>query len=569
MLQAWKTQNPRSIAFAVLRVPILIALPLLMALIPKLILDCMAEHASYKYFAFTVLTMSLAIVALRWLDPFLQSKLNWAAQQFRISATIKTMHKLLTMDYPILEHPKTKLKIEAARQFAFVGRFSESQQFYEITTQLAANSFGILSYIILLCAIHPLLLLVLVATGAVELLLLKRRSRIRSQFWTGVEKINAQLDDISQAVSDARTGKDVRIYQVGYWFSRLFNKFLCSLVKLNGRYIRQSLNVNALQGLSLLLREGIAFGFIFYFAWNGKISVADFVFYASIVSGFSAWLSGVSNQLGRLLAICGSCGRFREFMDLPDTRNNVQNSDMIKFCGISFAYPGSQTETLKDITLTIQPNERIALVGENGAGKTTLIKLLCGFYQPTQGNISVNIQNISAIFQDAVILPMRVKDNIAFGADIDEARLEKAMRDAGIWEKVRSLPLGIESNMVSQVYDDAAGFSGGELQRLLLARALYRDASVLLLDEPTAALDPLAERRLYQAYDKFTAGKTVVFVSHRLASTQFCDRIVFIQDGQITEQGTHEELMRFRGAYWRMFEVQRAEYRGGEAVANA
>lgn len=231
-------------------------------------------------------------------------------------------------------------------------------------------------------------------------------------------------------------------------------------------------------------------------------------------------------------------------------------------------------EMFHDFNLTIRKGEKLAIVGLNGAGKTTLVKLLCGLYNPTSGvilaggrpigdyNIDEYHSLFSAVFQDITILPMTVRQNIACQLDdIDESRLSDAMQVSGFCDVVGQMENGADTYLVQGLYPGGIDLSGGETQKLALARALYRDGKFLILDEPTAALDPIAESAVYEQYNNIAAGKTSVFISHRLASTRFCDRIIFIEDGRIAEEGTHDDLMAKRGKYYDLFEVQSHYYR--------
>ena len=223
----------------------------------------------------------------------------------------------------------------------------------------------------------------------------------------------------------------------------------------------------------------------------------------------------------------------------------------------------------------IRPGEKIALVGVNGAGKTTLVKLLCGLYRPTSGTVyldGVDMASIdpaslwrefSVVFQDCFPFSFTVADNVTCAAgekDVDPARLTACLAQADLAEKVASLPHGAATYLGQDVDPEGVSLSGGETQRLMLARALYKGAPVVLLDEPTAALDPLAERQMYERYDELTHGRTSVFISHRLSSTRFCERILFLEGGRVTEQGTHDELMAAGGGYARMFDTQARYY---------
>ena len=241
---------------------------------------------------------------------------------------------------------------------------------------------------------------------------------------------------------------------------------------------------------------------------------------------------------------------------------------------VSFKYPGSEKYILKNVNLTLHAGEKLAVVGLNGAGKTTIVKLLCGFYDPTEGRVTLNGTDIrelrrrdyykmfSAVFQSFSLLASTVAANVAQSEDdIDMQRVRDCAAMAGLTEKIESLPQGYDTLMNRDVYEDAIMLSGGETQRLMLARALYKNSPIIMLDEPTAALDPIAEAELYEKYGDMTSGKSSVYISHRLASTRFCDRILFIEDGGIAEQGTHDELLAKGGRYAELFEVQSRYYK--------
>ena len=316
----------------------------------------------------------------------------------------------------------------------------------------------------------------------------------------------------------------------------------------------------------------------------------QFVLYFAAISGFATYIGHIMTAWNEMHAASLVVCDFREYLDLPDgdgigtarAEDHLGRAPEITFDHVSFWYDGAKKDTLHDISLTIRPGERLALVGMNGAGKTTLVKLLCGLYTPTLGEIRIDgapvgdfrrddyYRLFSPVFQDVQTAFFSLAETVAgdFGDRIDRSRAEDCMRRVGLGKRLDSLPHGIDTCLDKQVNKDGIELSGGEAQKLMMARALYKNAPILVLDEPTAALDPIAENEIYLQYRDMTEDKTALFISHRLASTRFCDRILFLQDGEITEEGTHEELMGCGGAYAKLYEIQscwyREDYKGGE-----
>lgn len=305
--------------------------------------------------------------------------------------------------------------------------------------------------------------------------------------------------------------------------------------------------------------------------------------YLSVVTGFSAWLGNIFSQLSSLNQINLKINYFRSYLEYPETfnRNNSLISPVndcpkvIELKNVSYRYEGAEHDTLQNINLKIIPGEHIAVVGLNGAGKTTLVKLICGLIDPTEGQVlydGVDVRKynrvefyrlFSAVFQQFSILPVTIAEIVAETVleNTDEDRVKRCLTVAGLWEKIEQLPNSVNSQFGKTIYDDGIEFSGGEIQKLLLARAMYKSAPVMLLDEPTAALDPIAESMLYENYNQISSQKTTVFVSHRLASTSFCDRILLIENGRICEEGNHNELLKQNGKYSMLFEMQAKYYR--------
>jgi len=336
----------------------------------------------------------------------------------------------------------------------------------------------------------------------------------------------------------------------------------------------------------ILLRDGASYAFLIWLVLAGRMSLGEFIFVFAAIGALAGWASGILTAASDLTKACSEIGDVLTELAYPDRMNtgpgialpsNVDMPPSIELRGVGYTYPEAEKPALKNINIRVSAGERIAVVGANGAGKTTLVKIICGLFSPTEGEILLNGQPASAynrdeyyslfstVFQDIHLMPSSIAENISQNPpeNIDQERIKRCLELTGLCSKTDTLPDKEGTLLVRSVHPDATELSGGEKQKLAMARALYKDAPVLILDEPTAALDPLAENEVYQKYAQLTDGKTSVFISHRLASTRFCDRILLIDGNVIAEQGTHDELMALGGVYANMFNVQASYYQSG------
>lgn len=335
--------------------------------------------------------------------------------------------------------------------------------------------------------------------------------------------------------------------------------------------------------LLVLLRDGAAYAVLISAFWQGRMSAGDLLIYLAMISTFGTWLGGIVEYYSAVDEGSLALTDIREYLEHED---GVQkgNRDVapipteavsISLKDVCYRFEENGKNVVDHISLEVAAGERIAVVGMNGAGKTTLTKLISGLFTPVEGEIRLGgvsqerfdkreyYRIFSSIFQDIHFLPLSIGTNITLKQkeEWDVPRLQECVEKAGLAEKIASLEKGLDTPLIKNVNEDACELSGGQKQKLLLARALYKNAPVLILDEPTAALDPIAENELYLQYRDLTAGKTSFFISHRFASTRFCDRILLLEDGRICEMGTHEELMKLGGRYAQMYEVQSRYFR--------
>lgn len=326
-------------------------------------------------------------------------------------------------------------------------------------------------------------------------------------------------------------------------------------------------------------------GFVYVFtclkALGGAFDVGSVSQYVGAATAMAASIFKLTGLLGVLEANTGYLDQTFEFLDLPSrmyqgsltTEKRSDRQYDVEFRDVSFRYPGSENWALKHVSLKFKVGRRLAIVGENGSGKTTFIKLLCRLYDPQEGRILLNGIDIrkynyrdymdifSVVFQDFRLLSQPLGDNVAGSADYDRERVIKALTDAGFAERLKTMPEGLDTLLYREFGENGVEISGGEAQKIAIARALYKDAPFIILDEPTAALDPIAEAEIYEKFNEISGDKTAVYISHRLSSCKFCDEIAVFQDGSVIQQGTHEQLLTdTNGKYYELWHAQAQYY---------
>ena len=440
-------------------------------------------------------------------------------------------------------------------------------------------------YLFLLSRLNVFLILLVAATSVSGFFISKYINEWEYRHREEKETYDKEVRYFLLKPRQLQIAKDIRIFGLAAWFRELRDKSMKMLSAFIVRREKVYIWGNVADVVLTLLRNGIAYAYLIGQTLRRDLPASEFLLYFTAVSGFTAWVTGILSQFSQLHKESLALSKVQEYLNIPEpfrfeegTPPPAADRYELTLENVSFRYPGTEKNVLENVNLTIHPGEKLAVVGLNGAGKTTMVMLLCGFYDPSEGRVLLNGMDIrafdrrqyyalfSAVFQGFSILDTTIAECVAQTADgIDMKKVADCLDKAGLTAAVAKFPQGVRTHIGREVYLDGVMLSGGQTQRLMLARALYKDGPILLLDEPTAALDPIAENDIYQKYSEMTAGKTSVFISHRLASTRFCDRIIFVADGGIAEEGTHEELLARHGAYAKLFEVQSRYYReGGE-----
>ena len=572
MLSNWLKWDKKSLKFFFLWVPALVLQPLVTAYIPKAMIDAIDNGVTVGDMTVIVALLSLLLTLTIWLDPFMKELVRGGARIVRMRYAVAAFRKTLTTDYVNIESFEGREKQKRAEAF-YNARFSSGADFVEQCAHFLVCVIGVIASSVLLYKVNYFMILLILLTCVCEFFLLKILKTKQSETTDNYSKLSGKFEYFYKLSKNAEASKDIKLYGFSDYLVKTAADFIYQIEHINAKYTKQSAAISGVRALLNLVRELVAYAYLTYLVLKNRLSVSDFIFCFGIITGFSNWIMNLVFSFMEISRCCTDCALYREFVEesVSEGKPEVDFGEVrsIEFSNVFFTYPASDTETIRNMSFKVNKGENIAIVGENGAGKTTAIKLLCGLYYPSGGDILINGRSsrefssdsyfdlFSAVFQDYCFMPMTIAENITAEQSYDKERLFAAFDKAGITDKINSLSEKENTLMVK----DAADFSGGEKQKLLLAKAVYKNAPVLILDEPTAALDPISENELYLKYNELTEDKISFFISHRLSSTRFCDRILFIKDGAVAESGTHEELMAKKGAYYRMYQTQSMYYR--------
>ncbi|MCI8306993.1 MAG: ABC transporter ATP-binding protein [Lachnospiraceae bacterium] len=570
------------LCWCALTILINVIIPVLSTYLPKTVIEIITAGGSFYELAIAILAFMGSIAILAGANKFLTKYMYHQKYRMNTFYLKRVALKGLTTDYINQENGIFR-KLQTESFLCCNGNYSPLTNIYDVLIDLLTSILGLSVFWVILLRLNWWIIIFLIATTVISCFLNQKIIK-----WTAAnsqERISYQqrINYINGIAGDNRSAKDIRLYQMAAWFSDIYKKNMNGLAGWYNRLTNKLFGVAVFDSGMALLRECVIYLYLLYLIWNEQISVADFILYFSVVTGFSTWLSKIFSQISTLNQINLNINYFRSYLEYPETfsRDNGLKSPVndcpkiIELKNVSYKYEGAEQYALHHFSLTIAPGEHIAIVGLNGAGKTTLVKLICGLIEPTEGQVlydGIDIREynrieyyklFSAVFQQFSIMPVTIEEIVSEtpSENIDHNKVKNCLTISGLWDKIEQLSDGVKSQFGKTIYDDGIEFSGGEIQKLLLARALYKRAPVMLLDEPTAALDPIAESTLYENYNKISTEKTTVFISHRLASTSFCDRIILIENGEICEEGTHNELLELNGKYYTLFEMQAKYYR--------
>ena len=583
----WQNGQKSHVIATAAKIPINFIVTVIALYTPAVILNRLEFSDDMRQIIAVIAAILIGAMIFDLADNFVDAK-NSFTLAYKIWAYYGRLRykKYLEADYELLENPEFQDKNSRMGQICESDRYPIAK-LPEYFTLFVINILSFILFAGVISVLNPLILLLLSITVFINYFMIKSVRNYEHKIQNKKIAVFRKIWYLAGLSTKFNHGKDIRLYGMGEWFHQAAKIFMGEWhgVKkgLEHRYFGAALINFAI----LFFRDGGAYIYLIYKAAAGEINAGEFVLYFTAIGQFAGWFSRlIDTWLNIHTASLQYCD-MRDFFGTENKNNHgkgikiPENPDglSIELKNVSYKYPLSDNPAVKNINLKIEAGEKIALVGLNGAGKTTLVKLICGMYAPTEGEIILNGHKMreyniddyytlfSAVFQHFRFLPVSIAQNITIvpKEQADIKKLERCIELAGLREKTDKLENGADTLLIKEINPGGTELSGGEQQKLMLARAIYKDAPVLILDEPTAALDPIAESELYMKYNEIAKNKTSVFISHRLASTRFCDRIILISDGEIAETGTHGELMKKGGKYAELFEIQSHYYKDGRA----
>ena len=551
--------------------------PIAAALLPKMVIDELTGMRRMNHLILYVLVFAGWICLSSGLTSFLAK--DCFTHRCRVDAAFGfEMHeKLALADYSDLESPKFIDMQEKAKKFLTCDYHG-----FGYLLDCGANIIGQIITIACLVTVLSILefwfILLFAGLAAIASLIESKAMKKAMSLSMEVVKYSRRWAYYAELFEQAKYGKEIRMNGMAQWLLEQEKKVVAkaseNIAQQNNCYIASGVKRAGLT----FLQQSVSYGVLILNVLSGNMSLGSFTMCINAVTSFSEAMRNLMDRLTEIRAYDFYYVQLDEYLHIPQLlragqrRIVPEKEHRIEFCDVGFRYPGADGWALRHIDLIIESGHRLALVGENGSGKTTLIKLLCRLCAPTEGVIlmdGVNIQEydydqymeqFAAVFQDFQLFDCSIRDNILFGKTMSGTQLDEIIEQVGLRSKVDDLPKGKDTT-VGRRFDEK-GFepSGGEAQKIVLARALCKNAPVIILDEPTAAMDPRAEYELYRGFDSLVGEKTAVYISHRLSVCRFCDRIAVLQHGNLIEYGTHSELLAKQGQYAELFEIQAQYY---------
>lgn len=561
-------------------------IPFISALLPKVAIGLIEERASDKEVIVQICVIGAISLVCLVITSTCQIIENTRFLEIRVREFSNVTRLLQKVEYSNLEDSKKIDRLNESMEalsgdnYGFEGVYHDLFAFlpFAFATILYSVILFVFNYWIAICAL---------LCGSVTIIINYFCAKYAASLKDEEAKAYKQSQYFQNISFDFSYGKDIRVYSLQDKLKKDFRNKSINLVNVFRKMINHQFLLGLIELVFLLLQDGVSYFFIIKAYYEGYLSLGDVSFYIGLIIALSTALRSASEKFTSMIQNMRLSVSYFEYMEDKSILESCEGREsldkketlQIEFRNVSFKYPNTSNWIFKNLNLMINKGEKLAIVGTNGAGKTTICKLMIGLFEPTEGQILINGIDIkefskralydmySIVFQDVNIYACSIIENIV-GEDTSLEAREFAidcLKRVGLKEKIEALPNKYDTQMLKILDEEGVELSGGQNQKIAIARALYKDANMVILDEPTASLDALAEASIYQSFDDLVQNKTAIYISHRLSSTKFCDKIALFSNKGLEEYGNHEELMAKKGMYYSMFMTQGKYYKeGGE-----
>ncbi|WBW97822.1 ABC transporter ATP-binding protein [Oceanirhabdus sp. W0125-5] len=553
-------------------------LPLINIIIPKFIIDELMGNKNIDVFIKLVLVIVIANGVLGVINAWLDTKIDIKRLEINNGFDLLLGKKIMDMDFENIEDPKVlDLKEKAIFPIKNQGAINRLiNGFVNLFTQIVT----IIGLMAVIFTLNGLIVAMILGVVILNIKLYQKSQKTQFKFYKELIPINRKFMYYGSLTSDFSYGKDIRLYGI---HSMIMNKIKDYNKESIGGFSKVFLIMGKYQGLNeinLAIQMTLVYGYMVFKVIKGAIGIGSFTMYINAANKFSTSISEFFKVFVEVQQMCRYLENYVEFEQIGSTKkqgrisvDGVEKCE-IEFKNVYFKYPRSENYTLKNVSIKINQGEKLSIVGLNGAGKTTFIKLLTRLYEPTEGEILLNGTNIkdydyneyikllSVVFQDFKLMAFTVKENIAlqYHDKYEDKEIMKVIEKSGLKQDILKLPKGIKTSVYKTFEKDGIEFSGGQSQKIAISRAIHKDAPIVVLDEPTAALDPIAEYEIYNRFNQLIGNKTTIYISHRLSSCKFCDRVAVFHKGTIIQHGHHDELIAEKESQYEQMYSAQAQY---------
>lgn len=569
--------EPLYLVFAFPQIIIKAILPLLYIYFPKLIIEQLTDPQSqYQDILITIFTFGGILLLLNIANSFLKNKSDYYSDLFSKRLKNEIGKISMRMELKDIERPEAQDTIKLANEA------TELTKSMGLVQNILSNIITIIGVAYIVIRLNFIIIILLVFTLSVKVLSehlqFNHNKKIRK-----LQSANSRFVEYLFNISyfDEGAAKEIRLNSLQDWYMDKTRKSRNEMVRLHYKSFRLSAFFNIIVEIIVAIQSFIILILLARNFIDGNISIADFTMFFSAITTLTTCLSAITEQIRRYSQQILGASDYKKITNLIAEKTTFDerfesslsfSQPEIEFIDVSFAYPHSDKLVLKNINIKISNQEKLVIVGANGAGKSTFIKLLCKFYRPSSGKITINgidiwdIPNeeyyklIAAVFQDFANFAFSIKENIAMSEESDEQKIAQIINQINLQERISELPNGLDTHLTKSFDTSGIELSGGQGQKVAIARAIYKDTPILILDEPTASLDPKAENEIYQDFFKMAKSKTTIFISHRLAASTLADNIAVFSEGEIIEYGSHNNLINKKGVYAEMYRKQSEKY---------